>query len=233
MHVVTTQSQPRRLAVPKAPVLVMDGAGFLCLTLDGELVKMTPAEARTLVRETMPIVCYAPMLARAMKIDSFHAYDVLSLFAFVHPGKFTVPTPTGLARALSLMEPETAEDQCLSLRDAARHLLADLSAPGREEKSNAAALAAMMSMGANDGNAGWPWTRAVLLTLGRDEIRRRRAKSALHAYLDNLAEWAVHAPEPSAGHHGIEAAKRRSVCIKCCAARIRKSGWSKKNIPPA
>lgn len=208
MHLVTSPPQPRRLAVPKAPVLVMDGAGFLCLTLEGELKKMTATEARALVRDTMPVVCYAPMLARAMKIDSFHAYDALSLFAFVHPGKFTVPTPTGLARSLSLMEPETAEDQCLSLRDAVRHLLADLSSPGREEKTNAAAIAAMMGLGANDGNAGWTWTRAVLSTLGRDETPPQpgEIRAALRVW-DKLDEWAMHAPEPAAGHHGIDPAE--------------------------
>lgn len=188
----------------------MDGRALLCLTTDGELTTLTDDAARQLVREEMPIVCHAPTLARRLLIEKFPAYDVLELFAFIHPGKFTVPTPRGLARALSLMEPLNPEDQCLSLRDSVLHLLVDLTAPGREEKTSPAAIAAMMGLRhvANDDGRGWPWAPVILAALDRDKNppARGEIKAALRIF-DRLPEWAIHAPEPPPGHHGVEAAE--------------------------
>lgn len=215
----------KRLLVPDAPVLVTDGAAVMCLTPDGTLEPVTAETARQMVRRHMPLVCHGPNLAAHLKMERFAAYDVLELFAFVHPGAFTVPTPRGLARALSLMEPESAEDQCLALHDIARHLLADLSAGGRTEKTDPASLAAMMGLmngtlpaadpadpADSAAPQGWPWATSVLAALGRSETppTRGEIRAALRVW-DRLPEWSVHAPEPPAGHHGVaedEAAAR-------------------------
>jgi ATP-dependent DNA helicase DinG len=208
------QTPARRLPVPKAPVLVQDGHRLFCLTLDGELKTLPDDEARKIIAAHMPIVCNGPNIARRLKTERFHAYDVLELFAFVHPGRFTVPTPRGLSRTLNLLEPASPEDQCLSLRDCIRHLLLDLTADGRAEKTNPAALAAMMGLlesaplenaGKPEGpEAGWPWTPVVLAALGRDAAppARGEIRAALRLW-EKLPEWAVHAPEPPAGHQGV------------------------------
>ena len=86
----------RRLLVPKAPVLVQDGHRLFCLTQEGELGPVTEDRARALIAAHMPIVCNGPALARRLKTERFMAYDVLELFAFIHPGRFAVPTPRGL-----------------------------------------------------------------------------------------------------------------------------------------
>jgi ATP-dependent DNA helicase DinG len=189
-----------RILLPKAPVLVMDGRKLFCLTPDGEIRRVDDDEARRIVHEA-PIVCHAPALARRLNLARLPAHDVLELFAFVHPGKFCVPTPGGLARALNLLEPAGPEDACAALRDAARHLLADLSLPGREEKSNPAALAALM--GLEDGG-GWPWAPAVLSALGRldNPPQSGEIKVAMKVW-EKLPEWAVHAPPASPGHMGV------------------------------
>lgn len=199
-----------RILLPKAPVLVLDGLNFLCLTRDGELKPMAAAEARALVHQQMPIVCNAPHIAGRLNMERFPAFDVLELFAFVMPGVFCVPTPKGLARALGILEPATAEDQCLSLRDSIRHLLTDMGAPGRLEKSDPAALAAMMGLiGSEQATTqGWPWTPVVLSSLGRDDAPPTRTdiKAALKIW-DKLPEWSVHAPAGPASHHGLDAAE--------------------------
>ena len=201
---------PRRRLIPQAPVLVMDGHKLFCLTLEGELRNLETGEARLLIQQHMPIVCNGLQLAARLGMERFHSYDVLELFAFIRPGKFAVPTPRGIARALNLFEPETPEDQCLGLRDSIRHLLVDLTAPGREEKSDPAALAAMMGlMGVvNIEQGGWPWTPTILAALGRTETPPTRSdiKTAMRIW-DKLPEWSMHGPEPAPSHHGIEPAE--------------------------
>ncbi|MCE9507344.1 MAG: ATP-dependent DNA helicase [Alphaproteobacteria bacterium] len=196
----------KRLLIPQAPVLVMDGHRLFCLTLDGELKEMEQPEARLLVQQHMPIVCNGPRLAAHLHMKRFHAYDVLELFAFIHPGKFSVPTPRGLARALNLLEPATPEDQCLALRDCIRHLLVDLTAAGREEKSDPAALAAMMGLvgTVNLEQGGWPWTPTILSALNRRETPPSQAEiRAATRIWDKLPEWSIHAPEAPPSHYGV------------------------------
>lgn len=225
-HMPQTAAVQRRLLVPQAPVLVLEGLQLLCLTTDGEFTPLTPDAARQMVRSYMPLVCHAPHIAAHLGMERFHAYDVLELFAFVHPGAFTVPTPRGIARRLNLLEPDSAEDQCLALRDIARHLLADLgavdTAAPRGEKplqsaKDIAALAAMMGLmyGQNDHTAtaatvdaaaryGWPWASSVLAAMGYQDTPPTRGdiRAALRIW-DRLPEWAQHAPEPPAGHYGV------------------------------
>ncbi len=203
----------RRLLVPKAPVLALAGHALWCLTLDGELAPISDADARATIASHMPIVCNGPQLAQRLKLERFPCYDVLELFAFIHPGRFCVPTPRGVSKALNLLEPQTPEDQCTSLRDCVRHLLVDFTAAGREEKSQPAGIAAFMGLlnvtdvpRANDESMGWPWTPVILAALGRDVDRPARGeiRAALKIW-DKLPEWAVHAPEPAAGHVGVAA----------------------------
>lgn len=216
---VAQQPAHKRLLIPKAPVLVMAGHSLYCLTLDGELAKVSDDEARETVMRHMPIVCNAPQLSARLKLERFPAYDVLELFAFVHPGRFCVPTPRGLAKALSLLEPATPDDQCVGLRDTIRHLLADLTVPGREEKSDPAGLAALMGMmgqaEGQDNGAGWPWAHVVLTALGRaDNLPTRTDIKAAAKIWDKLPEWSVHAPEPSPGHIGVDKAEVEERLVK-------------------
>ena len=201
------QVPPRRLLIPQAPVLVMGGHRLFCLTTDGELKNIEKQEARLLVRQQMPIVCNALHLAARLGIEKFHAYDVLELFAFIRPGKFSVPTPRGLARSLNLLEPTTPEDQCLTLRDSIRHLLIDLTSPGHTEKSDPAAIAAMMGLvgTVHPGQEGWSWTPVILAALDRSNTppTRSEIKVAMRVW-DKLPEWSIHAPEPPPGHHGVD-----------------------------
>jgi ATP-dependent DNA helicase DinG len=202
----------KRILAPKAPVLVLNGRKLFCLTLEGELGEVSADAARHIIRQHMPIVCHAPQLGARLGIERLQAYDVLELFAFVRPGTFCTPTPRGLARTLHLLEPDTAEDQCLSLRDTVRHLLADLATPVTPERSDPAPLAAMMGrmQSAEGGSAesGWPWTPAILAAIGRNAPppTRGEIKAALKIW-DKLPEWSIHAPPASPGHHGVDAAE--------------------------
>ncbi len=217
------QAAPRpRLLIPAAPVLALDGHRLFCLTAEGELKNMTAAEAQLLVQGHMPIVCDAPRMAARLSMPPFQAYDVLELFAFIHPGKFAAPTPKGLARALNLFAPESAEDQCMALRDCIRHLLVDLTAAGRVEKSDPAALAAMMG---GNGQSGWAWSETVLTALGRmDNLPTQGDIRAALRVWEKLPEWSIHGPEPLPAHHGVaaeEAQERLDAFLKKQKKEIR------------
>ena len=62
-----------------------------------------------------PLLCHMPATARRLNIDAFPALDLLELFAFVHPGRFCVPTPRGLAVALGLPVPHDHEAEAIAL----------------------------------------------------------------------------------------------------------------------
>lgn len=203
-------SAPKKLLLPNAPVLAVDGAAVVCLDTDGEIRRLTQAEARRIAAADMPILCHAPYMAKRLGLDRIVAYDVLELFAFVRPGKFCVPTPRGIAKGLDLFEPLEADDQCMSLRDSARHLLSELMDETREEKTDPAGIAGIMGRIDIAGGAdGWAWTQAVLAALGANPSRTDM-RAALRVW-DKLPEWSVHAPEPAAGHEPVsedEAAER-------------------------
>lgn len=222
-----------RLLLPAAPVMVASAQGICVLTVDGAFETLSPAKARDLAREQPPIVCHAAELAHRIGLgaERMAAFDVLELFAFVHPARATVPSARGLARALHLVDPETAEDACMTLRQATRHLLSDIiaisdTAQGRQM----AGIAAMMGgihrpATAYEGaqpQAGWQWLTPVLAALARENTlpSAGEIRASLRIW-DKLPEWSVHAPEPPAGHYGVSVTDSHDKLDELLARRKR------------
>jgi len=201
-----TTARAKRFLIPQAPIIVIDGHRLFCLTVDGEFKVLEPDEARLIIQQHMPIICHAPQVAARIGMERFQAYDVLELFAFIHPAKFTVPTPIGIAKSLNLLEPESPEDKCLFLMDSIKHMLLDLTANIESDKSNPAGIAAMMGLAGsvNIEQGGWAWTQTVLHALGRQDNPPDRVeiKTAMKIW-DKLPEWSQHAPESPAGHKPV------------------------------
>src|ERR1700757_5403980 len=105
----------RRVLVPRGPVLVAGFHEVLWLNSDGEIEALAHAEARSRVEREAPMVCHTRAVARRLDIPSFPALDLLELFAFVHPAKFCVPTPRGLAETLGLPRPRSPAEGCATL----------------------------------------------------------------------------------------------------------------------
>ena len=55
--------------------------------------------------DTPLLILNAPLVATRLGYPDLSGLDLLELFAFVHPARFVVPTPKGLAHALNLAEP--------------------------------------------------------------------------------------------------------------------------------
>src|SRR5215469_4485245 len=91
------EPSPLRVLVPRAPALVAGFREVLWLSPEGEIEALAPAEARSRVEREAPMLCHARATARRLETQEFPALDLLELFAFVHPARFCVPTPRGLA----------------------------------------------------------------------------------------------------------------------------------------
>jgi ATP-dependent DNA helicase DinG len=190
------------LRIPAAPALVAGGRGAAWLAPDGEIATLTHGDARArLTAGTVPIVCHARATARRLGMQSFPAFDVLELFAFVRPARFALPTPRGLAEALDLPLPTTLEDQARSLVAVARFLLDELAHRSREAKASARAVAAAMA------HSHWPWMASVNAAVGGD-MPSRGATDGLKVWL-RLKEWHEQAPAPPPGSQPVEAREAR------------------------
>jgi ATP-dependent DNA helicase DinG len=194
-----------RIAPPAAPVLVARLTEALWLTPDGEIERIRPQEAGRRVAARAPLLVHMPATARRLGRGPFAAYDLLELFAFVHPARFCLPTPRGVIEATGLPAPANAEGEALGLLQASHRLLAALADPARRPEADVARIAWTMT------RAGWGWGPAVLAALGRgtSEMPASQSGDGLDAWRA-LEEWSEHAPEPAPGHLPVAPAEARA-----------------------
>ena len=69
------------------------------ITHDGEIEEMDLADAALIAQSKAMLVCHAKWTKSRLGIEIDHAFDVMTLFAFMRPARFCLPTPTGLASA--------------------------------------------------------------------------------------------------------------------------------------
>jgi ATP-dependent DNA helicase DinG len=181
---------------PAAPALAVGYARAAWLSPEGEIERLDPVEAARRARKSPPMLCHGRAVSRRLGVDAFAALDLLELYAFVRPARGLVPTPRGLAAALSLPPPRSLEDEALTLVRATEALLAELGASGDGE---AKAVAQQMAA------AGWLWGAAVLAALAQVEIDQPAGLAAWR----RLGEWSEYAPEPPPGHEPVEEAEAR------------------------
>ncbi len=195
-----TNRPPRRVLVPHAPVLVAGFREVLWLHPDGEIETLAPADARSRVERETPMVCHGPATARRLDMPGFPALDLLELFAFVHPARFCVPTPRGLAAALGLPPPGSSPEACVTLATVARALLEKLA---EEVDPELRAIAEVMDRG------GWLWGPAVLAALPAAEPGILRKAAGLRVWI-GLGEWSEPAPAPPPGNEPVDPEEARS-----------------------
>ncbi|WP_022728467.1 ATP-dependent DNA helicase [Fodinicurvata sediminis] len=187
------------------PVLLAGVTRVLWLTSDGEVDWLSPQEAARRVKDEAPLVCHARAAGRRLGLDAgFRAYDVLELYAFTRPASFCAPTPRGMAQALGLPQPETLEDQAVTLHRCADLLLRELEALSREDAS-AAGIAYTMA------RAGWLWGPWVMQALGlHDGSGTPPRLGQGYRVWEKLGEWSDHAPEPQPSSAPVEATEARA-----------------------
>ncbi len=201
------------MLVPHAPVLVAGFREVLWLHPDGEIEALAPAAARGRVERETPMLCHGPATAKRLDMPGFPALDLLELFAFVHPARFCVPTPRGLAEALGLPPPRSSPEACVTLATVARALLEKLA---EEVDPEVRAIAEVMDRG------GWLWGPAVLAALPSAEASELRKAAGLRVWI-GLDEWSEPPPAPPPGNQpvGPEEARSRLAELLGAAAERR------------
>ena len=196
---------PRREPLlPAAPALVAGTVTAVWLDTEGEVESLTLPQAAARAQQTAPFICHAGVTAARLGLTHIDAYDLLELFAFVRPAYFAVPSPRGLAEAMSLALPDTPESEALVLLAVAHGLLAELTA--RQFDRSGRDIARVMT------ESGWRWGPAVLAAFEparpQSAGRTSRAGVALNVW-DRLPEWEDEAPAPPPGRPPSSAEETR------------------------
>ncbi len=150
---------------------------------DGRIEALGRGQAIAQAAESPLILLNAPLVANRLGYPELSGLDLLELFAFVHPGRFAVPTPKGLADALGLEAPAGDADAAPFLRRAAEQLLSQLEADWPEREGAWASAAALHRL-------RWSWGAAVGARLKRPERDERWLFS-------RLPEWEEGSPRPA------------------------------------
>ena len=208
------QSAPRhKIPIPQIPIVVSTTHSAVILTSDGELRNLSPSQAKLEIHNNPVLVCHAPYTRDKLKMDDIKAFDILELFAFVHPARFCVPTPAGVANALGLSKPQTMDDAPFSLMESTEILLADLCKQRINDKTmNPLEVARVMGQ----QGKGWPWTPFIFSAFGQeyDPAIQPFSKTSLNVW-KYLPEWSEQAPPPPPSHHPVseEESKERLTML--------------------
>jgi len=188
------------VSLPDIDILYAHPKQTYALTKDGELQTLSHEKAKQLFHNKPVMVCHAPYTSAQMNFDELIAFDVLELFAFVHPGKFCVPTPVGLASTLGIKTETDYDSYPLMLLEAARALLQDLQRDPYKAKADPLKIAGVMGQ----QGRGWLWTPFIYAALNEkyDPAIPPMSKSDLNIW-KNLPEWAEEAPAPPPSHEPI------------------------------
>ncbi|HEX8057106.1 MAG TPA: ATP-dependent DNA helicase [Novosphingobium sp.] len=143
-------------------------------------------EAIMAAADTPLLMLNAPLVATRLGYPDLSGLDLLELYAFIHPARFVVPTPKGLANALGLAEPEGDDQVPALLQAAAAALLDTCESPDWAEREGAwSALQSLVRM-------RWPWAAQLTSRIAQPE----RAERWLFS---KLPEWdeAPERPQPA------------------------------------
>ena len=148
------------------PSLHATHAGIWIGHADGSVEAVGRGQAIARAAETPMIMLNAPLVGNRLGYPDLNGLDLLELFAFVHPARFAVPTPKGLADALGLEPPHGEDEAARFLRTAAEVLLDTLAGDWPEREGAWAAAQSLYRL-------RWPWAGAVAQRLQRPERDER------------------------------------------------------------
>ena len=178
---VESVSQPLPL-----PALHASHAGTWLRDANGSTRGCSKGEAVMAAADTPLLMMNAPLVASRLGYPDLSGLDLLELFAFVHPARFCVPTPKGLAHALELDEPADDADVPLLLQKAAGALVATCESENWAEREGAWSTLQSLT------RLRWPWANVLAPHV-------RKPEKAEKWLFTKLPEWeeAAERPQPS------------------------------------
>src|SRR6187402_123673 len=173
------------LPVP-LPALHASHAGTWLRAPGGPTRGIGKGDAIVAAADTPLLLLNAPLVATRLGYPDLSGLDLLELFAFIHPARFCVPTPKGLAHALGLPEPASDDAVPALLQEAAGALLERCESEEWPEREGA--WSALQSL----ARLRWPWAPVLAPHVRKPE----RAEKWLFA---RLPEWeeAPERPQPA------------------------------------
>jgi ATP-dependent DNA helicase DinG len=120
------QNRQNRMVPPALPLPALHASHSGCWLRDGagSTRGVGKGDAIVAAADTPLLMLNAPLVATRLGYPDLSGLDLLELFAFVHPARFVVPTPKGLAHALDLPEPAGDDAVPALLQQGAEVLLA-------------------------------------------------------------------------------------------------------------
>lgn len=165
------------------PALHASHAGIWIADASGETRRVGRGEAIARAGDTPMMLMNAPLIGERLGYPELSGFDVLELFAFIHPARFMVPTPKGLASATGLLAPEGDDAVPAFLQKAIGAMLDQLARnwPARE-----GAWDALQSL----ARLRWPWAQMLGDHIAMPEQSERWLFS-------KLPEWDETPPRPA------------------------------------
>ncbi len=148
------------------PALYATHGGIWMALPDGRVEALGRGQAISRAAETPLIMLNAPLVGQRLGYPELSGLDLLELFAFVHPARFAVPTPKGLAHALGLGAPENDAEAATFLLEAAAELLGRLGTNWPEREGAWASAQSLHRL-------RWTWAAPVCERLRRPERDER------------------------------------------------------------
>lgn len=100
------------------PALTATHAGVWIAPPGAATITVSRGEAIRRAADTPHLLLNAPVIASRLGYPELAGLDLLELFAYIHPAKFAVPTPRGLAAALKIDPPSSDLDVAFLARAA-------------------------------------------------------------------------------------------------------------------
>ncbi len=158
--------------------------GGIWLREGGSTKAVAKGTAIACAAETPTLLLNAPLTGQRLGYPELNGLDLLELWAFVHPARFLVPTPKGLAEALSLERPGGEADIPQLLQAATAALLDRLGSPEWAEREGGWTSAQTLH------RLRWPWAPLV-------GPRISRPSEAERWLFSRLPEWEETPPRPA------------------------------------
>ncbi|ABF53128.1 Helicase c2 [Sphingopyxis alaskensis RB2256] len=166
------------------PAIHASHVGIWIADAKGRAQRVGRGEAIAAVAATPHLLLNATLTGDRLGYPELSGLDLLELFAFLYPARFTVPTPAGFAAALRLTAPGSEDEIAAFLPKAAAAMLASLGDPDWSEREGAWHGAQALA------RQRWPWAPLIQPRLAKPDGNERWLFA-------RLPEWEETSPRPA------------------------------------